>query len=408
MVQVQSKASAVSGGAARLALAILIAGAAIGADASCAGAAEPGAPAAKAAAKAATGAVDWLVPPAASAVPQTEEQAEFSKKNGRPLPKPEVLQPTIDPDLKPYVVRQDLKLSGTFKGGASDVLPGIVKLWIERFTKLYPEVRISIEPPYAGSVGAKELVKERLDFAFVSRELKPDDLTDFKAKFGYNPTSIAVMGGSYRHFGFLDAVGFFVSKENPLEKISFDQLDAVLSSTQHRGGKAITAWGELGLTGEWADKPIHIYGIKPWNGFEEFIRQRVMSVGEKRGEWREGINFEKVVFPMAQLVAMDKYGIGYSGLAYIDAGVRMLPLGTNSEGPFVAPSYENVAMASYPLSRLVYFNVNKAPGKPLAPALEEFIRFVLSKDGQQAVLDQAVYLPLRAGQSQLSIHLLEP
>ena len=346
-----------------------------------------------------SGMVEWLTPPLPSNQKQTDAQAEAGKNFGRTSPAPEILQPMLDAALPAYQPRQDLKLTGSFKGAASDVLPGLVKLWIAAFTKYYPNVKIEVGPPYAGSLGAKELVKGNLDFVFVSRELKPDDITDFRAKFGYNPLSVPISGGSYRHYGFLDAVAFFVNKENPIEKISFSQLDQILSSTHHRGGAAITTWGQLGLTGEWADKPVNIYGIKPWNGFEEFIRQRVLSIASKRGEWRDGIHFDPVVFPIAQRVAGDRYGIGYSGIAYIDAGVKMLPLGESENGPFYAPTYENVARATYPLSRLLYFNTNKAPRKPLNPAIEEFLRFILSREGQQIVLDQALYIPLRAGQA---------
>ena len=352
--------------------------------------------------------VEWVDQPRATTKPQTEEEAEAGKKNGRALPELEVLQPTLDPALPAYKPRKDLKLSGTFKGAASDVLPGLANAWFAAFKKIYPNVNFSVAPPYAGSLGAKELVKQNIDFVFVSRELKPDDITDFKAKFGYDPTSVPISGGSYRHFGFLDTVGFFVSRDNPLDKISYAQLDAIFSSTHHRGGKQITTWGQLGLTGEWADKPIHAYGIKPWNGFEEFVRQRVLSVDGKRGEWRDDVHYDKLVFPMAKHAVEDKYAIGYSGIAYIDAPVKMLALGENDAGPFYSPSYENVARATYPLSRLIYFNVNKTPGKPLNPAVAEFLRFILSREGQQIVRDQAVYLPLRASQAEHARALLEP
>ena len=351
--------------------------------------------------------VEWLTPAAPSNHPQTSQDAEKGSQMGRSEPKLEILQPTIDPELPTYRPRKDIKLSGTFKAACSDVLPRLVKLWVEGFRKYYPNVNISSPPPYAGSLGAKELVKGNLDFVFVSRELKPDDITDFKAKFGYEPLSVLICGGSYRHFGFLDAVGFFVNKENPLEKISFDQLDAILSSTRNRGAEPITKWGQLGLTGEWADKPIHIYGIQPWNGFEEFVRQRVLSREGQRGEWKDGIHYDKVVFPLAGRIAGDPYGIGYSGLAYIDAGVKMLALGQNPGGPYYAPTYENVALTTYPLSRVLYFNINKAPSKPLNPAVEEFLRFILSREGQQIVLDEALYLPLRAAQVEKSRALLE-
>ena len=349
--------------------------------------------------------VEWVIPALPTNKPQTPEQAKAGQERGRELPPPEILQPMLDAKLPSYQPRKE-KLTGSFKGAASDVMVVIAQKWFEAFRKYHPEVSITISPPYAGSLGAKELVKGDLDFVFVSRELKPDDITEFHAKYGYDPLSVPVSGGSYRHYGALDAVGFFVSKDNPLEKITFQQLDAIYSSTHHRGGKAITKWGDLGLTGEWADKPIKAYGIKPWNGFEEFIRQRVLSVPGKRGEWRNGISFEKVVFPMAKHVAEDKYGIGYSGVAYIDAPVKMIALSDDDGKSFVPATYEAVALATYPLARLTFFNVNKAPGKPLPPALEEFLRFVLSREGQQVVLDHARYIPLRAGQVEAARTLL--
>jgi len=351
--------------------------------------------------------VEWTTPALPSNHPQTDAEAEAGQKTGRKLPTPEILQPKLDPALPAYQPRASSELSGHFKAAASDVLPGLVRTWIAQFQKLYPSVNIELDPPYAGSLGAKELVAGRLDLAFVSRELRPDDITDFRAKFAYDPLSVPISGGSYRHYGFLDAVSFFVHKDNPLERISFGQLDAILSSTRHRGGQPIATWGQLGLKGEWADQPVHIYGIQPWNGFEEFVRQRVLSLPGKRGEWRDGIHYDKVVFPIARQVAEDRYGIGYSGLAYLDAGVKMLALAADGSGPYYAPTYENVALAVYPLSRLIYLNLNKAPGKPLAPAVEEFLRFILSKQGQQIVLDQALYMPLRAWQAESSGALLE-
>lgn len=350
--------------------------------------------------------VEWVVPALETVAPQTKEQAEQGEKSGRSLPEPEILQPRLDAELPDYRPRTDIRLSGSFSGATSDVLPFLARRWIDGFKKYYPNVDIHIAPPYAGSLGAKELVKQNLDFVFVSRELKPTDITDFKAKFGYAPLSVPVSGGSYRHFGFLDAVGFFVNKDNPIEKLSYAQIDALFSSTHLRGGTPIKTWGDLGLTGDWADKPVHVYAIKPWNGFEEFVRQRVLSANGQRGEWRDDIHYDKLVFPLAKDVAVDRYGIGYSGIAYIDAPVKMLPLGESDNGPFVAPTYENVARATYPLSRLIYFNTNKAPGKPLDPAIAEFLRYILSKQGQQAVLDHAMYMPLRARQADSSRAML--
>ena len=350
-------------------------------------------------------AVEWIGFALPTNRPQTPADDELSRTQGRKLPKPELLQPTLDSALSDYTPA-DAHLSGDYRVAASDVLPGLVKQWIAAFHVYYPKVGIDLEPPYAGSLGAKELVKGNLDLVFVSRELRPDDITDFQAKFGYPPLSVPVSGGSYRHFGFLDAVAFFTNKDNPIDQLTFDQLDGILSSTHYRSGKALATWGDLGLTGEWADKPIHIYGVKPWNGFEEFVRRRVLSVPGHRGEWRDGISFEKVVFPLASHVAEDRYGIGYSGVAYIDAGVKVLPLSTGAGEPFYPPTYENVASAQYPLSRVIYANLNAPPNKPIPAALREFLNFIFSKQGQQVVLNQAIYLPLRSWQAEKSLSLV--
>src|SRR5438552_4077535 len=191
--------------------------------------------------------VHWVIPALESNVPQTAEQAEAGRKLGRELPQPEVLQPMLDSALPSYEPRRDISIIGTFNGASSDVLVVLVQKWIEKFKTYHPGVTLSIAPPYAGSLGAAELVKGDLDFVFVSRELRPGDITDFKAKFGYEPVSVPVSGGSYRHYGALDAVGIFVNKENPLEQITLAQLDAMYSQTLHRAGKAITKGADLGL-----------------------------------------------------------------------------------------------------------------------------------------------------------------
>jgi phosphate transport system substrate-binding protein len=350
--------------------------------------------------------VEWVLPATPTNKPQTDAQAEEGRQKGRELPAPEILQPMLDVRLPPYQPRRDIQISGSLKGAASDVLTVLAQKWMDKFKTYYPNASLSIAPPYAGSLGAIELIKGDLDFVFVSRELKPDDIAQFKTKFGYDPLSVPISGGSYRHFGALDAVAFFVNKDNPIEQLTYKQLDAMYSTTRLHGGGAITKWGDLGLTGEWADKPIKLYGIKPWNGFEEFVRQRVLSIGGKRGEWRDDINYEKVVFPMAKNIAADRYSIGYSGLAYTDAAVKIIPLVVKEGDAPQAPTYENVALATYPLSRLLYFNTNKAPGKAMNPMMEEFLRFALSRDGQQVVLDHARYVPLRASQAAAARELL--
>ena len=349
-----------------------------------------------------TNMVEWLQPAIADLPLRSEEEKQKGMEFGRELPRPELLQPSLDEDLPAFIPALDPEISVAYTGGASDVLPGLVLAWIKEFSTYYPNVSIDIAKPYAGSLGLLEVIEETYDFVFVSRELKPTDISSFKDKFGHEPLSTPVAGGSYRHYGFLDAMGFFVHVDNPLDRLTFDQIDAIFSSTRHRGGEPITTWGQLGLSGDWKDRPIILYGIEPWNGFEEFIRQRILSVDGKRGEWREGINYSRLVFPLAEKVAADPLGLGYTGLAYVNRGVKMLPVNSKTGEPYMAPSYENVANASYPLSRLIYFNANKIPDSGLPPVLDELVRFILSREGQQVVLNHAVYLPLRGWQAEES------
>ena len=136
-----------------------------------------------------------------------------------------------------------------------------------------------------------------------------------------------------------------------------------------------------------------MYGIKPWNGFEEFVRQRVLNSDGQRGDWRTDIHFDKLVFPLARRVAADPDGIGYTGLAFIDAPVKVIAVGSGDDG--ISPTYTDVALAKYPLSRLVYANVNRRPGTALPQVMQEFLRFILSRDGQRDVSSEGIYMPLR-------------
>lgn len=349
------------------------------------------------------GQLSWPVPTSPVLVPQTDTEKAASQQNGRSEPKPELLQPDLDPALLPYSPTAGLTIKRHYNVGSSDVLPGLVQSWTKEFQKFHPGFSLTIDRPMAGSLGTLELIKGNLDFVFVSRELKPTDISGFSEKFGYPPFSVPISGGSWRHFGFLDSMGFMVHPENPIRQLSFEQLDAIFSATRHRGGKPVRTWGDLGLKGKWAKQPVTAYGIKPWNGFEEFIRQRVLSTSGKRGEWGDNVHFDPTFFAVARRVAADKGAIGYTGLSAIDSEVKILPVSVGAAGPYLTPTYENVASAAYPLSRVIYLNANAKPGAGLEPELREFLKFILSKDGQAVVRDHAIYLPLRAEQVRGSV-----
>jgi ABC-type phosphate transport system substrate-binding protein len=354
------------------------------------------APLAAVAQVAAPATVEWQLPLAPTHPPQTKAQDAAGMEHGRALPTPEILQPTLDPALAGFEPRYSPDMGGTLRLMCSDVLPGLVRSWMASFAKIYPRVRFVFGPPFEGSDAAQALLAGRVDIAFISRELKPTDVSSFRAKYGYGPTSVPVSGGSYRHFGFLDAVAIIVNPKNGVKQLSLRQLDAAFSRSHLRGDQPVRTWGDLGATGAWAGKPVHVYGIKPWNGFEEFVRQRVLDVGGARGRWRTGIHLDKTVFPIARRVAADPDGIGYTGLAFIDSPVKVVAVSNGADA--VAPTYSNVALARYPLSRLIYANVNRPPGKPLPRLAREFLRYTVSGEGQQDVRREGIYLPLRAFQ----------
>ncbi|MDA3912879.1 substrate-binding domain-containing protein [Oleiagrimonas sp.] len=340
----------------------------------------------------------WQLPVAHRHPAQTPAQKLSGKQEGRDLPTPDILQPTLDPRLTVYQPRYSEALSGTIRIESSDILPRLVHSWIRAFARFYPHVRIQFGPPYEGSHAAQDLIAGKITIAMVSRELKPTDVSQFTARYGYAPTSVPVSGGSYRQFGFLDAVTVIVNQANPVKQLSKRQLDAIFSSSHLRGDVPVRRWGQLGATGAWKDRPVHVYAIKPWNGFEEFFRQRVLDARGKRGHWRHDIHLAPTVFPIAGQVAADPDAIAYTGLAFVDAPVKVIAVGNGDTA--VSPTYANVASARYPLSRLIYANVNRKPGRPLPTDVAEFLRFILSRQGQAAVRHEGIFLPLRAGQVQ--------
>jgi phosphate transport system substrate-binding protein len=315
--------------------------------------------------------------------------AQPGAQRQRPAPEP-LYNAKVDPSLPVY--RPSGAVSGSLKGICSETFPDLMKLWIDGFRKHQPSVAIDVAPT-GGGVGSKALAEGQVDFAAVTREISPADEELFAKHYGYKPLEIAVVGGSYRSYGFTDALTFFVHKDNPIDHLSFEQLDAIYSKTRRRGGKApIVTWGQAGLRNEWADRPIHAWGVQPWNGFEQFIRLRVL----KGGEWRDDLNTEKLVIPLPDRVAADRLAIAYAGIAYLkpDVAVKRIAISESASGPFLKGTFDEVAAQTYPLARVMYFYLNRPKGKSVDPKLVEFLRFILSRDGQQAAVQDAIYTPL--------------
>jgi phosphate transport system substrate-binding protein len=286
-------------------------------------------------------------------------------------------------------------LSGHLQSVGADTMEALMKYWIEDFQKLYPNVKIDMEAKASGTAGPA-LTNGTADLGPVARETLPAEVQEFEKKFGYKPYAVRVAGGSYRTPGKTHAIAFFVSEKNPIEKLSYAQLDAIFSTTRNRGNKDVTKWGDVGATGEWADKPIHLWGLIRPNGIAHFLEERVLN----GGAWKSGIQERTTVGSLAALdatnqgVAADPYAIGYAGFGNVMPGVKPVALAENSSGPYYKGTFEEVLEQKYPLSRVIYIYINKAPGKPLDPKVREFLKFVLSAVGQADVVKEGVFLPL--------------
>jgi phosphate transport system substrate-binding protein len=214
----------------------------------------------------------------------------------------------------------------------------------------------------------------------MSRPMRATEIDQFESKFGYKPTEIRTA---------YDALAVYVSKDNPLEKLSLAQVDAVFSKTRRRAGKNVATWGDLGLTGDWASRPISLYGRNSASGTYGFFKEHVLQNGDYKDQVKEQPGSASVV----QGVTEDRFGIGYSGIGYRTSGVKVLALAETDA--FSSGSYDDVKTGKYPLARFLFVYINKAPGKPLDPLVKEYVKLILSREGQEVAIKDG-YLPLPA------------
>jgi phosphate transport system substrate-binding protein len=287
----------------------------------------------------------------------------------------------VDPALKPYS-RVSGEVAGSLKFVGSDTMNNLVALWAEGFKKLYPSVREAIEGK--GSASAPPALTEgTATFGPMSRDWKPSEIDDFKRKHGYAPTTVPVA---------IDMLAVFVHRDNPLAGLSLQQIDAIFSKNRTGGGKAeIRTWGDLGLEGEWKDKPISLYGRNASSGTYGYFKEIALFKGDFKPTVKEQPGSSAVV----QAIASDRFGIGYSGIGYRSADVRALAIAPQDGKPAVAPEPPAAYSGEYPLARFLYMTVNHKPGGRLDPLRREFLRYVLSGSGQADVVKDG-YLPITA------------
>ena len=288
--------------------------------------------------------------------------------------------PKVDPKLPDY--KPAAGVSGNFSSIGSDTMNNLMTLWAEDFAKFYPNVNIQIQG--AGSSTAPPAIAEgTANFGPMSRPMKGKEIEAFEKKHGYAPTAVSTA---------IDVLAVYVNKDNPIKSMSIPQVDAVFSATRRCGYKEdVTRWGQLGLTGAWANRDMTLYSRNAVSGTYGFFKEHALC----DGDFKPSINEQPGSASVVQGVTESLNGIGYSGIGYITSGVRAVPLAKKDGEQAYEASAENAASGKYPLARLLYVYVNKKPNQALPPLEREFFKMVLSKQGQETVIRDG-YIPLPA------------
>jgi phosphate transport system substrate-binding protein len=338
----------------------------------------------------------------------------------------------LQTDLPQY--KAERHVAGTIRNFGFG-LGGVLKLWEQAFAKLQPEIRFDDKLP-TSDAAIPALVTGAADLAPDGGEPAITETLSFYESFGYHLTSVVVASGAYDVEGRSNGLVVYVNKDNPIAALTMRQLDGIFGAERNgglvgfkwtlAGGRGpegnIRTWGQLGLTGEWADKPITTYGHAP-SGTSRFFQLKVLHNSDKwNPNYREYVESGSKMIGdddptqlgglrhmLADELAHDKYGIAWTVApqARNVAGIKPVALAARDGGPYVVASKESFQSRAYPLVRSIYIYLNRAPKQQIDPKLKEFLRFILSRDGQQIVAADGNYLPLPASVAREQLAKLE-
>jgi len=284
----------------------------------------------------------------------------------------------LDTSIRGYQKTSEV-VSGDLNVVGSNSVNNLMILWAEDFQKQYPDVHILIESK--GSFTAMPaLIAGTAQLGMLSRAMRSEESKEFENKVGYEPMRVRVA---------FDALAVYVHQANPLEQLTLQQADGIFSKTLKGGGKDIKTWGDLGLTGEWTDQPISLYSTHSLGASYSVFRDNVLLRGEYKDTVQELPGFASVI----QGVGADRFAVGFSNIGSKTAEVKPLKLARRPGEPYYATGVEELLAGTYPLTRSFNLYCNKAPDQPLDPLLREFLRFVLSKEGQE-IVSKAGYVPI--------------
>ncbi|PPD43682.1 MAG: phosphate-binding protein [Methylocystis sp.] len=275
---------------------------------------------------------------------------------------------SLDLELSPYKpVRAPI--SGKLKSVGSDTMLHEMELWAEGFKAFYPSVQIEIEGK-GSNTAPPALLSGESQLGPMSRQMTPDEIAAFEAKFGYKPTAVLVA---------VDALAIYVHKDNPLQCVTMEQIERVFSADpKSGGGKSIHAWGEFGLKGEWADKPIAMYSRNVLSGTYKYFRQNALG----GADFKPDVHMESGSEAVVRAVASDASAVGYSGIGYKTDGVRAVPVAASAGKTCYDTSFDSAYTRKYPLARGLYVYLLKSPKAALDTLSGEFVKYILSSDGQ--------------------------
>ena len=281
----------------------------------------------------------------------------------------------IDPELPEYTPTQGV--FGTLKSVGSDTLNNLMTLWTQEFTTFYPSVKPEIEGK-GSSTAPPALIEGQSQFGPMSRAMKASEMDKFEEKFGYKPRVIRAG---------IDCLALYVHKDCPLDAISLPQIARVFSVA----GPDMT-WGDLGVTDHaYANKPINLYGRNSASGTYGYFK----SVGLAKNDFKATVKEQPGSSAVVQAVATDRFGMGYSGIGYRTADVKVLRIAYD-EGEEAFPAEAEYAYSGeYPIARFLYIYLNYDARTGLEPLRAEFVKLIFSKQGQEVVLKDG-YIPVTA------------
>lgn len=291
---------------------------------------------------------------------------------------PAFAAPKVDAGIPAYSTASGV--SGNLSSVGSDTLANLMTLWAEDFKRAYPNVNIQIQA--AGSSTAPPALTEGTsNVGPMSRKMKSKEEEAFEKKHGYKATPIRVA---------IDALAVFVHKDNPIKGLTIKEVDAIFSSTRKCGAPAdITKWGQVGVGGNLGKQDIQLFGRNSVSGTYGYFKKKATC----KGDYKNAVNEQPGSASVVQSVSTSLNAIGYSGIGYKTTGVRAVPLTKKDDGKFIEATPDNALTGAYPLSRFLYVYVNKHPNKALPPLEREFIKMVLSQQGQKVVVKDG-YIPL--------------